>query len=204
MRVGAIQRECNYLQGLEGDIDTSHFGFLHFGAAEPESAQPGTFQYYALKDRAPRYQVVDTEYGSMYTAYRPAEPGTVYHRLALFLFPFWTMIPTGVLGHQVVARGWVPMDDDHTMFFSLTPKVRGVERAVAAGHGAAPQYLRLVRPIPDGLGHHQRLPHRPRVAAHRAGTSRVSPASTPRTRPSPRPWVRSTTAPRSTSAARTR
>src|SRR5690349_9620710 len=47
--VGAIQRECNYLQGLEGDIDTSHFSFLHFGAAEPETAPPGTFQYYTLK-----------------------------------------------------------------------------------------------------------------------------------------------------------
>src|SRR5690349_10691621 len=23
------QRECNWLQGLEGEIDTSHFGFLH-------------------------------------------------------------------------------------------------------------------------------------------------------------------------------
>src|SRR5919199_1452537 len=32
--VNAIQRECNYLQGLEGDIDTSHFSFLHFGAAD--------------------------------------------------------------------------------------------------------------------------------------------------------------------------
>jgi phthalate 4,5-dioxygenase oxygenase subunit len=129
----AIQRESNYLQGLEGDIDTSHFGFLHFGAADAESAPPGTFQYYTLKDRAPRYQVVDTDYGSMYSAYRPAEPGTTYHRIALFLFPFWTMIPTGVLGHQVLARGWVPMDDDHTMFFSLTPKMPGVVRSVAPG-----------------------------------------------------------------------
>src|SRR5690349_3723575 len=60
--VSAIQRECNYLQGLEGDIDTSHFSFLHFGAAGPETAEPGTFHYYALTDRAPRYQVLDTEY----------------------------------------------------------------------------------------------------------------------------------------------
>src|SRR6478672_3318758 len=45
--VGAILRECNYLQGLEGDIDTSHFSFLHFGAAAAETAEPGTFQYYA-------------------------------------------------------------------------------------------------------------------------------------------------------------
>src|ERR1051326_4847168 len=131
--VTAIQRECNYLQGLEGDIDTSHFSFLHFGAAEVESAQPGTFQYYTLKHRAPRYQVVDTEFGCMYSAYRPAEAGHLYHRIALFLFPFWTMIPTGVLGNQIIARGWVPMDDEHTMFFNLTPKTRGVQRAIAPG-----------------------------------------------------------------------
>jgi phenylpropionate dioxygenase-like ring-hydroxylating dioxygenase large terminal subunit len=131
--VSAIQRECNYLQALEGDIDTSHFSFLHFGAAAAESAQPGTFQYYALKDRAPRYQVLDTDFGCMYSAFRPAQPGHLYHRIALFLFPFWTMIPTGVLGHQIVARGWVPMDDQHTMFFSLTPKLRGVQRATQPG-----------------------------------------------------------------------
>jgi len=131
--VNAIQRESNYLQGLEGDIDTSHFSFLHFGSASVDSAQPGTFQYYTLKERAPRYQVLDTEFGCMYSAYRPADEGTTYHRIALFLFPFWTMIPTGVLGNQVLARGWVPMDDEHTMFFSLTPKVRGVQRATQAG-----------------------------------------------------------------------
>jgi phenylpropionate dioxygenase-like ring-hydroxylating dioxygenase large terminal subunit len=150
--VGAIQRECNYLQGLEGDIDTSHFGFLHFGAADPESAQPGSFQYYALKDRAPRYQVVDTDFGAMYSAFRPADAGNLYHRIALFLFPFWTMIPTGVLGHQVVARAWVPMDDEHTMFFSLTPRVRGFERAVQPGmelHPNSPDWYGRFRMVSD-------------------------------------------------------
>jgi phthalate 4,5-dioxygenase oxygenase subunit len=131
--VTAIQRECNYLQGLEGDIDTSHFSFLHFGAADVESAEPNTFQYYTLKHRAPRYQVVDTEFGCMYSAYRPAQAGHTYHRIAMFLFPFWTMIPTGVLGNQIIARGWVPMDDEHTMFFNLTPKTRGVQRARQKG-----------------------------------------------------------------------
>jgi phenylpropionate dioxygenase-like ring-hydroxylating dioxygenase large terminal subunit len=151
--VGAIQRECNYLQGLEGDIDTSHFGFLHFGAADAESAEPGTFQYYTLKDRAPRYQVLDTEFGCMYSAYRPADPGQTYHRIALFLFPFWTMIPTGVLGHQVIARGWVPMDDEHTMFFSLTPKVRGVDRAIQPGmelHPNTSDWFGRFRMVSDG------------------------------------------------------
>ena len=31
-----VQRECNWLQALEGDIDTCHFGFLHAGSIEPE------------------------------------------------------------------------------------------------------------------------------------------------------------------------
>src|SRR5439155_7967983 len=29
--VNFVMRSCNYLQALEGDIDTSHFGFLHAG-----------------------------------------------------------------------------------------------------------------------------------------------------------------------------
>src|SRR5262249_16374331 len=32
-----IQRDCNYLQALEGDIDTSHFGFLHAGQVDPDA-----------------------------------------------------------------------------------------------------------------------------------------------------------------------
>jgi phthalate 4,5-dioxygenase oxygenase subunit len=119
-RVIAVQRNCNWLQALEGDIDTSHLGFLHFGHANPDTAPPGTLHYYALKDRAPRYAVLDEDYGAMYGAYRPAEPGSLYWRIALWLFPFYAMIPTGVLGHQVLVRAWVPMDDEHTLFFNMS------------------------------------------------------------------------------------
>jgi phthalate 4,5-dioxygenase len=118
----AVQRECNYLQALEGDIDTSHFSFLHFGHAQPESAREGTFQYFQLKHRSPKYSVLDTEYGATYGAYRPADPGTLYWRIAHFLFPCFTMIPTGVLGDQILVRAWVPLDDNHTMFYSMQPR----------------------------------------------------------------------------------
>jgi phenylpropionate dioxygenase-like ring-hydroxylating dioxygenase large terminal subunit len=127
----AIQRECNWLQGLEGDVDTSHLGFLHLGAIDPENTTPGTFAHYTVKDRAPRYSVVDTEYGAMYGAYRPADTGRLYWRIAQFLFPFYAMIPTGVLGLQVLTRAWVPMDDEHMLFFSMgsRPSVAGLSRA---------------------------------------------------------------------------
>jgi phenylpropionate dioxygenase-like ring-hydroxylating dioxygenase large terminal subunit len=132
--VEAIQRECNWLQALEGDIDTSHFSFLHFGAQKAEDARPGTFQYYALADRAPRYSVLDTDYGAMYGAYRPAEPGSVYWRIANFLFPFYAMIPPGVLGLHIVTRAWVPMDDEHTLFFNMQA---GPARRTERGRPAA-------------------------------------------------------------------
>ena len=35
-------RDCNWLQSLEGDIDTSHFGFLHAGAVQPDDVDPNT------------------------------------------------------------------------------------------------------------------------------------------------------------------
>jgi hypothetical protein len=55
----------------------------------------------------------------MYGAYRPGTDGQLYWRFAQFLFPFYAMIPTGVLGLQVLARAWVPMDDEHMMFYSM-------------------------------------------------------------------------------------
>src|SRR5262245_3646769 len=131
-----VLRECNWFQGLEGDIDTGHLGFLHLGSVKPEDVKPGTFDYYTVADRAPRYDVVDTEFGTSYGAYRPAEADTYYWRIAHFLFPFFTMIPTGILGTQVIVRAWVPVDDEHVMFWSLAvPSSRLESRA--AGSAAA-------------------------------------------------------------------
>ena len=48
------QRECNWLQSLEGDIDTSHFGFLHVGAVQPDDDPANTLHRYSVSDRAPR------------------------------------------------------------------------------------------------------------------------------------------------------
>ncbi len=118
--VGVTLRECNWLQALEGDIDTSHLGFLHMGALKPERATPGSFEYYIVADRAPRYNVVDTAFGTSYGGYRPAEADTSYWRIAHFLFPFYTMIPTGTLGVQIFVRAWIPVDDEHTMVWVIT------------------------------------------------------------------------------------
>jgi phthalate 4,5-dioxygenase len=116
VKVSFVQRDCNYLQALEGDIDTSHFGFLHAGHVDPhEVAEEEPFRH-TITSRAPEYQIADTAWGTQYAGFRPAGPGLTYWRCANFLFPFWVQAPNGEFGSHVHARAWVPMDDGHTMF----------------------------------------------------------------------------------------
>jgi phenylpropionate dioxygenase-like ring-hydroxylating dioxygenase large terminal subunit len=127
--VQIYQRECNWVQALEGDIDTCHTVFLHLGSVGADEAKPGTWAHYALSDRAPRYAVADMDFGVMYGAYRPAEADTEYWRIANFLFPFYAMVPTGVLGLEVRVRAWVPMDDEHTLAISIARTAQGTRTA---------------------------------------------------------------------------
>jgi hypothetical protein len=132
--VEKVHRECNWVQALEGDIDTGHFGFLHRSlVAQPA---PGTFDAYMEGDRCPRYSVLDTDFGATYGAYRPADESTYYWRIAHFLLPFYTMIPTGILGAEVRFRCWLPLDDENTMFLSIiAPRAAAVGLALAGGIG---------------------------------------------------------------------
>ena len=114
------QRECNWLQAMEGDLDTSHFSFLHTGKIMAEDIDPDHLERFQFTDRAPRYHVKRTDWGTMYAAHRPAQPGHTYYRFAHFAMPFWTLFPNGPLSDNIIAQGWVPMDDTHTMVFTYT------------------------------------------------------------------------------------
>ena len=90
------QRDCNWLQSLEGDIDTSHFGFLHVGAREAGGRRRPTPCIAGAWSIARRdYQSTETDWGTMYAAYRPADPGNYYYRFAHFMFPCFALVPNG-------------------------------------------------------------------------------------------------------------
>ena len=124
MMVVCRQRECNWLQAMEGDLDTSHFGFLHGGLIDADDLDPATMDRFQVKYRAPEYYAQETEWGTMYAAHRPAEAGETYYRFAQFVLPFWTLYPNGMLTHNVAGNIWVPMDDTHTMVFNVGWKKR--------------------------------------------------------------------------------
>lgn len=116
IKVSFVMRSCNYLQALEGEIDTSHFGFLHTGHVDPDDVPEDEPLRQTITNRAPEYSVADTPWGTQYAGYRESEPGKTYWRFANFLFPFWTQAPNGEFDSHMHARAWVPLDDHHCMF----------------------------------------------------------------------------------------
>ncbi|NLY65499.1 MAG: Rieske 2Fe-2S domain-containing protein [Alcaligenaceae bacterium] len=119
-KIWCLQRQCNWLQALEGDIDTSHVGFLHVGNLQAEDLPEGSPLRPTVLNRAPDFKVQTAEWGAMYGAYREDEQGQTSWRAAHFLFPFWTMTPNILFSTRSIARAWVPMDDTHVMLFDIT------------------------------------------------------------------------------------
>lgn len=147
-------RECNWLQALEGDIDTSHLGFLHVGNIEPDDLLPDDPMRYVVANRAPELAASDAPWGTTYCATKQRSDGGRYLRFANFMFPCWTQAPQGQFENNLFSRAWVPMDDHHTMSITLIWKKRGnLFRTMANGEalpGVAP--LALLPNTSDWLG----------------------------------------------------
>jgi len=112
---------CNWAQTLEGGIDSSHGSFLH--GLQTQDAYTGNDRrgwLYVMGDKHPRFAVEDTDYGLAIGARRDAENDQHYWRITQFLMPFYTMIPP--YGPKPVMHGhaFVPMDDEHTMVWTVT------------------------------------------------------------------------------------
>jgi phthalate 4,5-dioxygenase len=107
------------LQALEGDIDTSHFGFLHAGHVDADELEADDPIRHTVAIRAPEYHIADTAWGTTYAGFRTAGHGRTSWRFGNFMFPFWTQVPNGVFGRHIQIRGWVPLDDEHTMYCVL-------------------------------------------------------------------------------------
>ena len=111
-------QDCNWLQSLEGEIDSAHVSFLHrtFDVHEKKMALTG--QYFR-ENTWPRWTVHNTDYGMMVGATRTVEGGRNFLRVNQVLMPFFTMIAP-VPGNGRVLRAWVPCDDTHHQVVVVT------------------------------------------------------------------------------------
>ena len=113
-------RDCSWLQGFEGDLDTTHISFLHFGAFKAEEMEPKSMDYYTMARKDPKMMVVERPWGATYGSYRPAEDDTTYWRVAQYLYPFYSMPPVGTLGNRKAILAIVPVDDTHMMRWQIS------------------------------------------------------------------------------------
>jgi len=146
----------NWVQGLEGNIDSSHLSFLHNRLTEDGSAnftgQNDRGLY--LRDKAPLMEVVDTDYGTMYGAGRLEEPARRYWRITHYLMPIYGMFAP-ITATDCPMQWWVPIDDDHVMKWEvrwnpsrpMTPEERDAKWLRDPGGD--------VEPTGDPLTHHR-------------------------------------------------
>ena len=122
MQVRRDLQETNWVQGLEGNIDSSHLSFLH-----TRLERDGTADFYGrrpfnrglfFEDDAPKMEVLGTDAGVMYAAGRAEEPGKRYWRVTQFLMPFYGMFaPVSVA--ECPLQWWIPLDDDAVMKWDI-------------------------------------------------------------------------------------
>jgi phthalate 4,5-dioxygenase oxygenase subunit len=105
---------CNWLQGVEGTIDSAHVGMLHqtwIGEAA-KMAEHSNLSF-AL-DQPPRYETQATPYGMRAAALRTTAEGQTYVRITEHLMPLVTVVPIGrALPRAGSVFVIVPVDDTH-------------------------------------------------------------------------------------------
>jgi phenylpropionate dioxygenase-like ring-hydroxylating dioxygenase large terminal subunit len=121
--VSKVIQESNWLQGLEGGIDTSHAPILH-RVLDAESSRPGfkTTDPF-VRGKAPVLELDVTDYGYRYAGVRPLDGGDFHVRAYHFILPFHQIRPARLGGSTRGFSGaaghiWVPMDDETTMVYN--------------------------------------------------------------------------------------
>lgn len=116
-------QECNWLQALEGGIDSSHSSFLH--RALRDDASSYGVRGVRVTSTAPKNEVEVTDYGLVYVSARPIEDSKQYVRVYHYVMPFHTFFARqvgkdGERKPQISGHIFVPMDDENCMVYNLT------------------------------------------------------------------------------------
>jgi phenylpropionate dioxygenase-like ring-hydroxylating dioxygenase large terminal subunit len=105
-------QECNWLQAMEGGIDSSHVSWLHRGALNSDPLFKGAKgNQYNLRDAKPVFEVAEAPGGLYIGARRNAEEGHYYWRVTPWIMPCFTMVPPRG-DHPMHGHFWIPIDDE--------------------------------------------------------------------------------------------
>jgi hypothetical protein len=124
--VSKVWEECNWLQALEGGIDTSHAPILH-RTITPNTSRPGIpVQGPFVRGRAPILEVDAIDYG--------------YRYVGIWGAPLGGGDRTNIAGHI-----WVPIDDENCMVYnwvySYGEEGLSEDDRMERGNGNGPDYV---------------------------------------------------------------
>jgi len=112
-------QENNWLQALEGGIDSAHVSFLHRGNLNSDPLFRGARgNAYNLSDSQPHFEVVEHRSGLFIAARRRAEEGHYYWRITPWVMPCFTMVPPRG-DHPIHGHFWIPIDDENCWAWSF-------------------------------------------------------------------------------------
>jgi phthalate 4,5-dioxygenase len=121
--ISKIWQDCNWLQALEGGIDTVHSNFLHGGRPPGLKYDESTARGRANNvSRAADVEVVPTDYGYSYAGIRSMPDDMSFVRGYHWVMP-WNQIRGYTIdpGHpKNDGHMWVPVDDNNTIVFNWT------------------------------------------------------------------------------------
>lgn len=139
-------QECNWLQALEGGIDSSHVSFLHRATLNTDPLFKGArSNQYNLDDAQPHFEVVEAPGGLFVGARRKAENGNWYWRVTPWVMPCVTIVPPRS-DYPVHGHFWIPIDDESCWAWSFDyHPTRALAKAEVAamrdGHGVHVKYV---------------------------------------------------------------
>ncbi|MDQ3830046.1 MAG: hypothetical protein M3361_12220, partial [Candidatus Tectomicrobia bacterium] len=149
--VSKVIEECNWLQALEGGIDTSHAPILHRTISPTTNKAGIPVSGPFVRGKAPTLEVDVTDYGYRYVGIRPLEDNETYVRSYHYIMPFTQIRPQQFRyrdqGIRPNAAGhfWVPMDDNNCMvwnwMYSFGDAPLTEEDRLERGNGNGPDHV---------------------------------------------------------------
>ena len=128
-------QDCNWVQSLEGAIDTAHFSFLHTIPSQDEKTKLEIFRStsaigagkelqdrirWVMDDPRPRFAIAGHDTGLVIGAARKTDSTDKYWRISQFLMPNHALVPVAFPGDVYHGQCWVPVDDVNCWIYTYS------------------------------------------------------------------------------------
>ncbi len=127
-------QDCNWVQCVEGAIDTAHFSFLHMVIPKEGEDVASLMQHAAIgsqsvknerirwvqEDPRPKFEINEFPAGLTIGGARLAGEQDLYWRIAQFLAPNHALVPSAFPGENYHGQTWVPASETSCWIYNYT------------------------------------------------------------------------------------